>query len=542
MTNPKNFELNYVDQHNNNQKISIKSGEILFLIGANGTGKSTLMHKFTTQHIQNARRITAHRQVWFNSDAVDITPAGRQQTQHHINSMDSNYESRYKDTYAAQRSQVTIFDLIDSENIAARKIVDTFRAGKNEEAHNLLSRKSPIMEMNEILKLANLEFQVEILEGSRVTANRKESASSYSIAELSDGERNALLIIANVLTAPEKSLMLLDEPERHLHRSIVSPLLSALLSYRKDCAFVISTHDVSLPLDQSKCSALLVRHYQHNPQQWTADYIESVEHIDDAIAETILGSRRILLFIEGQVSSLDLQVYQILFPFISVKPVGSCVEVEKIVRSLKTSDKYHWLNVYGIIDRDNRSDEECEELKIEGILAIEQYSIESIYYHPIVIKGLLERVIKLNGGDFNDILNSLISEILRLISEHKERMAARIVERKAKNLLFSQSPSWKNILDKKIEINFSETDTTSMLEHETLHLTSLISNKDIGGIISRYPIRQTPILNTIAKKLSFASQEEYENAVRLMLLDSETEKQNVLNLIKPVSDSLHQWL
>ena len=43
----------------------------------------------------------------------------------------------------------------------------------------------------------------------------------YGAAELSDGERNALLISAEILTAKDGTLLIIDEPERHLHRSII---------------------------------------------------------------------------------------------------------------------------------------------------------------------------------------------------------------------------------------------------------------------------------------------------------------------------------
>ena len=65
------FNLNYPHQDEGQKSLSIESGQILFMVGPNGTGKSTLMHTFTTQNRGNVRRITAHRQVWFNSDSVD---------------------------------------------------------------------------------------------------------------------------------------------------------------------------------------------------------------------------------------------------------------------------------------------------------------------------------------------------------------------------------------------------------------------------------------------------------------------------------------
>ena len=90
----------------------------------------------------------------------------------------------------------------------------------------------------------------------KVVASRNGS-TPYSVAELSDGERNAFLIAADILTAGTGTLLLIDEPERHLHRSIISPLLSLLFAKRKDCFFVVSTHEVMLPLDNPAAQTLL---------------------------------------------------------------------------------------------------------------------------------------------------------------------------------------------------------------------------------------------------------------------------------------------
>ncbi len=54
----------------------------------------------------------------------------------------------------------------------------------------------------------------------------KSGGPHYSVAKLSDGERNALLIAATVLSVTPETLLLIDEPERHLHRSIISPPLT----------------------------------------------------------------------------------------------------------------------------------------------------------------------------------------------------------------------------------------------------------------------------------------------------------------------------
>jgi ABC-type lipoprotein export system ATPase subunit len=528
------FHLTYPIENNQQESKVIKSGELLFLVGANGAGKSTLMQKFASQNLGKVRRITAHRQVWFNSNTIDLTPASREQSEKNITNQDQQVAARWRDDFAAQRSQVTIFDLIDSENVEARKIADAARAGKMDEVENLASMQSPMAKMNDILKISNLHIQITVDQGSKLLAVRGNSPA-YSIAELSDGERNAIIIIANILTAPENSLILLDEPERHLHRFIVSPLISTLLAYREDCAFVISTHDVSLPLDQKKVSALLARSYSHAPQYWAIDYIPSFEDMDEDTAKAVLGSRRIIFFTEGLPSSLDLQIYQILFPTVSIRPVGSCVEVERIVKGLISADGNHWILAVGIIDRDNRGDEECAELTQSGIIPIEQYSVESIYYHPITINSVLKRVALINDIDIEKTVSAMNSSLLTSFKPHRDRMAARIVERKARDYLLQQAPDWKSILRGDISIDYS---TESLLTEEKTYIDQLIENMDIAKIVSRYPIRETPALESVSNALGFPSQEKYEQAVRKMLVDCADSRKVVLGLLSPVTNHL----
>lgn len=527
------FNLSFPHTEEGQKEVFIQSGEIMFMVGPNGSGKSTLMHIFTTQNPGKVLRITAHRQVWFNSDSIDLTPASRLQTEQNISNIDRQEQSRWKDQYADQRSQATIFDLIDSENIDARKIAKAAREGNLEAVAKLATSQAPVAKMNDILKLSNLHFQVSIDQGSKLIATR-EGYPSYGVAQLSDGERNAILIIANVLTATEGTLILLDEPERHLHRSIVSPLISTLLSYRQDCAFVISTHDVSLPHDQEKSAALLLRKYLHQPRAWQADFIQSVEEMDEETALSVLGSRRKLLFIEGKGTSLDLQLYQILYPDTTIKPLGSCLDIERVVKGIRESHGNHWISAFGVIDRDDRSDEECNSLKLDGIIPLNQYSIESIYYHPKVIKKLLERIAAINPINPETTFKEIQDSVIFAIKKHTERMAARLTQRKAKIAISKLAPDWRDIQSQK-DIYFSP---SQMYQEELQTINKMMQAENIEALISRYPIRETQALEAIAKGALFQSTEKYEQAVRKMLVDSSDARAVLREILAPITDRI----
>ena len=44
----------------------------------------------------------------------------------------------------------------------------------------------------------------------------------YSASEMSDGERSIFYILGQVLSANENSVLIFDEPELHIHKSIMS--------------------------------------------------------------------------------------------------------------------------------------------------------------------------------------------------------------------------------------------------------------------------------------------------------------------------------
>lgn len=68
--------------------------------------------------------------------------------------------------------------------------------------------------------------------------------TSYDAHEMSDGERVIIYHTGRVLLAPENSLVIVDEPEIHLHKTIANKLWDALESRRKDCIFIYFTHDL----------------------------------------------------------------------------------------------------------------------------------------------------------------------------------------------------------------------------------------------------------------------------------------------------------
>jgi len=525
-----NFRFEIQTSNNGLLDIPLAEGNALFVLGANGVGKSTLMHNLFHQNINHTKRILAHRQTWFNNNSMDMTASQKKNTEKGMRNSDDQVYSRWKDDYSQARSSISIFDLINSENIRARKIAGAVDADNIEFAKNLSLIQAPLQAINEILEISNIPIMITLGKDEQLFASKNRS-EPYSIAELSDGERNALLICSDVLTTEPNHLIILDEPERHLHRSIISPLLSSLFQKRKDCVFVISTHDVSLPIDHSKSSVLLLRSCQWNGKSikdWDADLILEADKIPNSVKHEILGAKRNILFVEGENESLDRQIYQLIFPNITVISQGSCTQVEKSVEGIKGTENLHWINAYGLIDADDRTKEQIETLYAKGIAALECYSVESLYYNLKVVSRIAKRYSEVTGVDEKELYNKAISEVVKNIKPHKERLCSRLCEKQVRNNIMIALPKHKDIaLRGEFEYKL---DLKDIIEKEESLFDKLIADNDLDGLISRYPVRETQVLAAIATGLGL-TREKYESAVRKLIIDDKDAREYFKTLL-----------
>ena len=531
------FKFTIQTSNNGQLDVPLTEGNALFVLGANGVGKSTLMHELYIQNRNHTKRILAHRQTWFTDNAMNMTASQRKGTERDIGNYDFQLYSRWKDDYSQSRTSLSIFDLINSENIRARNIAAAVDGKNIDLAKEYSKNQAPIQAINEILTISNIPIIISLGENEQLFAS-KNGSTPYSIAELSDGERNALLIGADVLTTEPNSLIIIDEPERHLHRSIISPLLTTLFNKRQDCTFVISTHDVHLPIDHQNSSVLLLRNCQWNGNRvknWDADILPSNDSIPESIKIDILGSKRALLFVEGKSSSLDRQIYQLIFPNISVIPQESCGQVEKAVIGIKHTENLHWINAFGLIDADDRTSTQINELFKKGIVALPYYSVEALYYHLDIIKKVSIKLSELTGKDSTVLYQKGTETIIQDISLHKARLCSRLCEKKVRNHVMSSLPKHKDIQDKK---PFNLTlDIKAELEKEEAYFDGLINDNNLSGLLARYPVRETPVLNNILKGLSL-EKSMYESIVRKLIIDDSTVKAFYKNLLKPLTDMI----
>ena len=263
--------------------------------------------------------------------------------EHHVRWI-TDPEYRWREYDANGRLSAVLFELMAMQGQLARRLMHFAYEGDFDAISDITEVERPIfVKINELLDMAGMAVSILSNQGEEIVAVHGKSRNTYSMAQMSDGERNAVLLAAEVLTAEKGTVLIIDEPERHLHRAIIEPLLSALFSQRPDCPFVVSTHELALPLADPEAPVLALRSCSWNgdrAEAWDAELLTGEMDLPEDLKRAILGSRRRILFVEGIHQGIDALMYGALFPSVSVIPVGSCDQVIDSTAGLHTPKHY----------------------------------------------------------------------------------------------------------------------------------------------------------------------------------------------------------
>ena len=526
--------------------VNLDPSSRVFIVGANGSGKSALIQQAVAEFgADKVRRISAHRQTWMESGTIDMTAQTRRQFGQNLDGQERDDRFRYSDWAPLERISSVLFDLTAKENDLARRIANAVYDDDQNKVKNIRSKERRVFDqLNELLVLAGLKVTIENSEGEELLARQSQGYLPYDIAQMSDGERNAVIIAANVLTVQAGIILLIDEPERHLHRSIIEPFFSALFSQRLDCPFIISTHEVTLPLSNLDCQVMILRSCQWSdhlgsPISWDIKQLDAGETLPQDLKEAILGSNRRILFTEGGQHSLDFPMYSALFPGVSIRPMRSCDGVIKAVRGLRESQGLHDVEAIGLIDRDDRTDDEVASLQAEGIYALRTNSVESLYYCQESIMAVAQWQSLTLTYDAGQIVEEARKKVLEGLKapDLAERMSARRCERVVGNRLLSLRPSWKQILGG--ETNPIDLNADSIYSDELKLFKSLLEKNDLDSLVRRYPLRESNAFKTIIDTLQIPKQ-NYEKTVVARVRADQALADKLRKLIQPLSEVLQQ--
>ena len=212
----------------------------------------------------------------------------------------------------------------------------------------------------------------------------------------------------------------MDEPEIHLHRSLMRRLWVALENERPDCLFIYITHDVEFAAMHSTAAKIWVKSF--DGKHWNWDFIEGSE-LPEQLLLDLLGNRKNVLFVEGASGSYDVQLYSRLYPDYYVVPCGGCEQVMANTSAFGRTESLHDSRAYGLIDRDYKDDETLSALERKGIYHIKVAEVENLFLVEGVIRAVSERLGEEPDAAFASISKYVIEDRFSKQLESQARKA-----------------------------------------------------------------------------------------------------------------------
>jgi ABC-type cobalamin/Fe3+-siderophores transport system ATPase subunit len=506
------FTIN-IPTNNGNEQIIVEAGTSVVFVGANGSGKTRLSAVIENDLLLNAHRISAHRALTLNPTVAKIsenTALMGLRTGYAYQTASVGYREGHRWNSNGAVALLNDFDFLIQTLFAEQ-------SNKSLETHQKVRRGdlSPA-EPTKFEKLVDiwqhlLPHRRLHISGDDIMVSITGTDNKYSASEMSDGERAIFYMLGQTLSAAQNSLIIFDEPELHIHPSIMSRLWDGIESMRPDCAFVFITHDLEFASSRV-ANKYVLKSYSPTPF-WDVEKVPQDSGFSEELTTLILGSRKPILFVEGSSSSLDIAIYRSCFTNWTIIPKGSCEEVIHSVVTMRNNTSLTRVTCSGIVDADDYNDEDKAYLAGLGIATLPVSEIENLIVMPEVSAAIAKHE-GYSGEDLEAILSTLRDQIFQLLNSEKSiedvvvRYCRRRIDRTLKKVDLSAA---ETITALKIKYN----DETSSLDIESVakdlreRIAGAIQNNDLPVLLKNYDNKG--MLALAASHLKRCRLQDFEN-------------------------------
>jgi len=501
------------------------SGNLLF-VGANGSGKTRLgtWLELSSPDHNRVFRISAQKSLAMPDTttpmAIDLAER---------NLIFGSPDGGSKHYYRWQNKPATGF-LNDYEKLMVFLFSDETEANAK---YKVVQRQSNVKVEPPLTRLDKVKQAWErvlphrelVIGGLRIqTQVRGDASKIYNSSEMSDGERVIFYLIGQCLSAPKDAIVVIDEPELHLHKSVQAPLWAEVERMRPDCLFVYLTHDVDFAVAQEGAQRVWLKSF--DGESWDWDLLENKDDLPDDLLIEVLGSRKPVVFVEGVNGSHDVSLYREIFTGFLVFPRGSCDQVIQAVRALRANSQLHHLQVYGLIDRDRRTPSEIAALQTDNIYTLEVAEVENLFCAQEVLALVSSRLARDTATDFNQVVAQVFKQ---LKTEVDTQVSLRVVaEVKFRLNCFNASARGVPDLSNALQQLTQSIDIPALYAQFDGEFQTLISASDYRGLLRLYNRKSLP--NQVANALGLKAGELVELVVRIARTEARID---VVAAIKP---------
>jgi energy-coupling factor transporter ATP-binding protein EcfA2 len=481
-------------------------------IGANGSGKTTLAYdlkRFLPQHgvVISAQKVLLIP-TFSGVSNINTTSEKLRSSQ--------NADKTYKSTYSTEGGNNAYQTLVQLGG-EFHVLLDNLLADRSVVRNKYCEEMMTATEFHEVPK-SNLDRVLEIwnsllphrtvscVDGINIQlcgANEE----GYPAHQMSDGEKVLLFLVAQVLQAPSSGFVIVDEPEMYLHK-----LWDVLESERSDCIFIYLTHDLDFAVSRVDAKKIWIKSFNY-PDKWEIEDVPENELPESLLLE-LLGSRKDILFCEGKSSSLDVKIFNRLFPHLTVCPVDSCFDV---INYTKSFNKLPMVvtKALGIIDRDYHDGERLRSLSGERVYSYSMAEIENLLLDEEFLNSFAVQL--LSDASVVEVIKS---EVLNLLRADIELQSANYVSAKI-NYYFKNShvSRGKNMVE--VESNFAkfigEVDISSWYAERKCEIEKIVADKNYKRALQIYNNKG---LRVVAQR-NFRVSEFIDRAVRFLIRNND---------------------
>lgn len=471
--------------------INIEPGSSIIFVGANGSGKTRLAVFIEDAAGEKAHRISAHRALNLNPAVPKIRGAeALRKLRFGWENEAATVAYRRGNRWSDSKPAVAMLNDFDSllQALFADQSVTTLETHTQYRAGSLKQAVATKFEILSEIWQRVLPHRKLIISGDDIQVSVLDTPENYSASEMSDGERAIFYLIAQALVADKFSLLIIDEPELHVHPSIMSNLWDEIETARKDCAFVFITHDLHFAAARA-AQKYVIRSYAAIPS-WTIESVPENTGFCEEITTLILGSRRPILFVEGDGKSLDLAIYRRCYPQWTVIPRSSCEQVVHAVVTMRANAQLTRVKCAGIVDADDYSADDVQYLNGLNVYPLQVSELENLILLPEVSRAIAQ-LEGFSGLELEQSLSKLkvaIFDTLKsqtAIDDVVVRYCRRRIDRTLKKIDLSGPKSIANLIQD-YQTQTDSLDVAGLAAGATYKIEEALAKEDLPNLLTIY--------------------------------------------------------
>ncbi|ENZ6557991.1 DUF4435 domain-containing protein [Enterococcus faecium] len=477
------------------------------LIGANGSGKSTFARQLKRLHNDSVSIISAQHLLYYQkSDNITYT----EEPYNTIRDFQrADKLPMYQGFYDFQRQATE-----DFKNLVTA-LINEYTQVATEYYESDDKKKSVLVDVINIWN-SIVEHRKLIVDKLSINVQDLGSGEVYEFNRMSDGEKAIFYYIAHVLIALPSNYIVVDEPENHINLALCNLLWDKMEKVRQDCTFVYLTHNVDFAVSRINAQIFWNKSFTM-PDSWEIIPIPQHTGIPDELLVEIAGSRKDVLFCEGDKGSWDYKLYSQLFEDkYTVLPVRGHLDVINYCNAYNNANLFHG-HAVGIIDRDFHSDAQITSWGRHNIHVLPFSEIENLMCTDPVFDHF-KNISLITAEQIEEFKNAAFQDMERNIDQLVTVYVRDTLNNAFKNNMLVNKKNFEN-LKSEFENLINSMNIEQIREEAKNEFSKIVIEKNYDKYLEKTNVKNKLIMEFAPKYLQIG---DYPNRV-LMQIQSNTE-------------------